>query len=186
MIITVTGKPCSGKGAASKIFCKKYGFDYLCAGDIMREIATQKGYENVLDFQQHYPNVADVDRFIDNTIAKIGDERENDNLLIDSRLAWHFVNKSFKVFIDVDIDTASFRLLNAKRENEKASTAEIARQMLENRWAVENDRYDIVYQINNKNLSNYDCVIDSTTLTAEQVADKIYEEFKKFVSTNKF
>ena len=78
MIITVTGKPCSGKGAASKILCEKYGFDYLCAGDIMRDIAEQEGYENVLDFQLNSPNVKEVDKFIDNKIAAIGKQRVKD------------------------------------------------------------------------------------------------------------
>ena len=32
MIITITGKPCSGKGTVSKEFCKKYNFEYIGTG----------------------------------------------------------------------------------------------------------------------------------------------------------
>lgn len=182
MIITVTGKPCSGKGAASKIFCEKYGFDYLCAGDIMRDIATQKGYKNVLEFQQYYPHIKDVDKFIDDKIAKISIERMDDNLVIDSRLAWHFAKKSFKVFIDVDLDVASARLLNANREYEKAESLTHAKQLLSDRWNTENSRYKGLYKTDNSNPENYDCVIDSSNLTIQEMADKIYEEYKKFAS----
>ena len=33
MIITITGKPCSGKGTVSKLFCEKYDFKYICTGE---------------------------------------------------------------------------------------------------------------------------------------------------------
>lgn len=181
MIITVTGKPCSGKGAASKILCEKYGFDYLCAGDIMREVAEQEGYANVLEFQLNSPKVKEVDKFIDNKIAMIGKKRAKDNLLIDSRLAWHFVKKSFKVFVDVDIDTACDRLISANRKHEQATSKAHAKQLLTNRWDTENERYLELYTTNNTNMQNYDFVIDSTNLSPEQMADIIFEEYQKFV-----
>ena len=52
MIITITGKPCSGKGTVSKIFCQKYNFEYICTGDMFRELAKSYGYEDVLEFQK--------------------------------------------------------------------------------------------------------------------------------------
>ncbi len=185
MIITVTGKPCSGKGAASKILCEKYGFDYLCAGDIMRDIAMQCGYNNILEFQQHHKDIKQVDNYIDSKIEQIGITRANDDLLIDSRLAWHFVKKSFKVFIDVDLDTASKRLLSADRQNEQATSIEHAKKLLIDRWQTENDRYTAIYNTNNLNMDNYDLVIDSTNLTQQQIADKIYKEYKKFLKKSK-
>lgn len=180
MIITVTGKPCSGKGVASKILCEKYGFDYLCAGDIMRDVAEQEGYANVLEFQLNSPNVKKVDKIIDDKIAAIGKKRCNDNLLIDSRLAWHFVKKSFKVFVDVDIETACERLILANRKHEQATSKAHAKQLLTNRWNTENERYSELYNTNNTNIKNYDFVIDSTNLTPEQMADMIFEEYQKF------
>lgn len=184
MIITVTGKPCSGKGAASKILCEKYGFDYLCAGDIMRDIAEQEGYENVLDFQLNSPNVKEVDKFIDNKIAAIGKQRVKDNLLIDSRLAWHFVEKSFKVFVDVEIETACERLIAANRKHEQATSKTHAEQLLTNRWNTENERYLELYKTNNTNKNNYDFVIDSTNLSPEQMADMIYKAYQEFEKSN--
>ena len=51
-----------------------------------------------------------VDKMIDDTTAKIG--RERDNIMFDSRLAWHFVPDSFKVFVITDINEASRRVFN--------------------------------------------------------------------------
>ena len=181
MLITITGKPCSGKGTISKTFCQKYNFEYVCAGDIMRSIAKEQGYNNILEFQQQNKDIDKVDNYIDNFTSNIGKTKAHENVVIDSRLAWHFVEKSFKVFVNVNLNTASKRLLNAKRENEKVSTLAQAKNALRSRWAEENARYEKLYGINNLNLKNYDLVISSTNLTPEQLADKIYVNYKKFM-----
>ena len=53
MIITITGKPCSGKGTAAKAFCKEYGFEYVCTGDMFRSIAKEMGYKKVITYIQY-------------------------------------------------------------------------------------------------------------------------------------
>ena len=181
MIITITGKPCSGKGTAGKLFCKKYNFDYVSAGDMMRSIAKEHGYNNILEFQQKNKDIDKVDAIIDNYTSNLGKTRTGDNLLIDSRLAWHFVDKSFKVFIDVDIDIASNHLLNANRENEKVENLTQAKKTLTERWKTENERYERLYNVSNLNLKNYDLVLSSSNLTPEQLADEIYVNYKKFM-----
>ena len=181
MIITITGKPCSGKGTVGKLFCEKFNFEYLCTGDMFRNLAKEYGYETVLDFQQNYPDIEKIDNIIDDKTTQIGITRKNDNILIDSRLAWNFVPNSYKVFIDVDWDVAGKRLVNAGRQNEQASTAEEATKTLQERWKAENERYTKIYNINNLNSNNYDLVISSSNLTPEEIADKIYENYKKFM-----
>ena len=119
MIITITGKPCSGKGTVAKEFCKKYGFEYICTGDMFREYAKEFGYDDILTFQEEDPRVRQIDEKVDSRIKEIGTTQANDNIVIDSRLAWHFVPKSFKVFIDVDDINGGKRLMGAKRETEQ-------------------------------------------------------------------
>ena len=179
MIITITGKPCSGKGTVSKLFCKKYNFEYICTGDMFRELAKEHGYNTVLEFQQNYPNIEEVDNIIDNRTSEIGKTKLNENIVIDSRLAWNFIPKSFKVFIDVDWHIAGERLLGANRQNEKANNLNDAINTLKQRWETENNRYSKLYNTNNLKPSNYDCVISSNNQTPEQIADKIYEEYKR-------
>ena len=66
MIITITGKPCSGKGTVAKEFCKTYNFEYICTGDMFREHAKKLGYDNILTFQEEDPRVKQVDMVVDN------------------------------------------------------------------------------------------------------------------------
>lgn len=177
MIITITGKPCSGKGTVSKEFCKKYGFEYICTGDMFRSYAQQFGYDDILTFQEEDPRVKQIDNLVDNKIKEIGITRANENILIDSRLAWHFVPKSFKVFIDVDEVNGGKRLMEAKRKTEQTQSLEEAIQKLKNRWQIENERYLELYNINNTNLKNYDLVIDSSNQTPSEIVDIIFKNY---------
>lgn len=183
MIITITGKPCSGKGTVAKEFCKEYNFEYVCTGDMFREHAKKLGYDNILTFQEEDPRVKEVDKIVDNTIEELGRTKINNNIVIDSRLAWHFIPNSFKVFIDVNPTVAGQRLLQANRETEKTTSLDDAIKKLETRWQVENDRYWELYKTNNLNPNNYDFIIDSSNLTPKQIMKKIYSKYKKFINS---
>lgn len=181
MIISITGKPCSGKGTVSKLFCQKFNFKLKSVGDMMRSIASKHGYSSILDFQKNYSNMKEIDNMVDAQTQEFGKNNIKANIVFDSRLAWFFIPESFKVFIDVDWNTAGERLLNAKREHEKAENTSEAVELLKNRWNAENERYSKTYNINNLNLSNYDFVISSTNKTPEQLADEIYDAYLKFI-----
>ncbi len=182
MIITITGKPCSGKGTAAKDFCKKYNFEYICTGDMFRAYAKEFGYDNILAFQEQDLRIKQIDKLVDDKIYEIGRTRANENIVIDSRLAWHFAPNSFKVFIDVDDETAGNRLINANRDTEKSSTLNEAISKLQSRWNIENERYMELYNVNNLNLKNYDLIIDSSNLTPSEVVEKIYGNYLKFIN----
>ncbi len=181
MIITITGKPCSGKGTVAKEFCKKYNFEYICTGDMFRSFAKQFGYDNILTFQEQDQRVKQIDKLVDDKTAEIGLTRSTENIVIDSRMAWHFVPNSFKVFIDVDDKVAGERLLSANRDTEKTSSLENAVSSLKARWEVENNRYMELYNVNNLNLNNYDYIIDSSNFTPTEIVEKIYENYINFI-----
>lgn len=178
MIITITGKPCSGKGTVSKMFCQKYNFEYICTGDMFRALAKENGFDNILTFQLN-EDIKKIDALVDNQIIDIGKNRMSENIVIDSRLAWHFIPQSFKVFIDVDLNVAAKRLLEANRENENVNTIEESKQALEHRWKIENERYQELYATNNLNLNNYDLVISSNNKTPEEIVEIIYQRYIK-------
>jgi len=176
MIITITGKPCSGKGTVSKIFCKKYNFEYVCTGDMFRELAKSYGYDDILEFQKDEV-CKNADEIVDNKTSELGKTSIDKNIVVDSRLAWHFIPKSYKVFIDIDWETAGERLINANRSNEQAKDITSAINKLKNRWQEENSRYLELYNTNNLNLNNYNLVISSKNKSPEEVADIIYENY---------
>ena len=184
MIITITGKPCSGKGTVSKLFCEKFGFKYICTGDIFREYAKKLGSDNILNLQLD-DRVKEIDKLVDNKIYKLGQKSLNENIVIDSRLAWHFIPNSYKVFIDIDDNIAAERLLNANRSTEHVESLAEAIESLQKRWKVENDRYMELYNVDNLNLNQYNLIISSNTLTPEEISMIIYENYKNFIKNHK-
>lgn len=105
MNITITGNLGSGKSSIGKIL-KEKGYEIVSTGNIFRQLAMDKGL-SVEEFNRQVNEATrngdrSVDKMIDDTTAKIG--RERDNIMFDSRLAWHFVPDSFKVFVITDIN----------------------------------------------------------------------------------
>ncbi len=178
MIISLTGKPCSGKGTVGKLFCKNYNFEYLCTGDIFRE-ASKKLNTDILAYQNSEA-VKKTDEYVDSMITNLGKQKLYEDILLDSRLAWHFIPQSFKVFLDVDIVTAAKRLMNDNRATEAVKNINEAKAALTERWDVENDRYLNLYGVNNTNLNNYDLVIDSSNKTVDEIVKIIFDEYNKF------
>lgn len=180
MIITITGKPCSGKGAAVAKIIEKNKFEKFSAGDIFRRIATERGV-NVLEINQA-ADVFDIDKLVDDEIVEIGKRDIDKDIIFDSRTAWHFIPNSFKVFLDIEPKEAARRLINSGRTSENVDVSEEeAIADLEKRWNIENDRYLKLYNFDNRNKNNYNLVVDTTNLTIEEVADAIMTAYAKFL-----
>lgn len=180
MIITITGKPCTGKSTMAEIFIQKYGFDRIYAGAIFKKHARNLGID-ITDLTKS-DKIYDIDRRVDNDLEQIYKTRLNDNLLIESRTSWSFMPKAFNVFINIPNHVMAERLFNSDRpENERGKNLEEALSKVTERYNADVARYKLLYNIDCDNLSNYTYVIDNSNLTPEQTADKIYEEYLKFI-----
>lgn len=92
--------------------------------------------------------------------------------------------ESFKVYLKVDINIAAKRVFNdeTRRDSEKKfETVEEQKQDIEKRYTLENTRYFELYGVRKEDESNYDLVLDTSNLTPNEVADKIEEEYKKWL-----
>ena len=95
---------------------------------------------------------------------------------------WYAVPQSFKVYLKVDINVAAKRVFEdeTRRTTErKFNTIEEQKQDIEKRYKLENERYLELYGVRKEDEANYDFVLDTTSLTPEQVADKIEEKYKE-------
>ena len=68
-----------------------------------------------------------------------------------------------------------------RKDSEKFDTIEEQKADMEKRYSLENERYWELYQVRKEDESNYDLVIDTTNLTAEETADIIETEYKKWL-----
>ena len=184
MIITMTGVPCSGKSSVVNYLKEKYDFKVISISKIFRERASELGVDALKLNQMIQEGKMDqsLDKQMDELSVKLGKEYDGQRVIFDSRLAWHFVPNSFKVYILVSPEVMLERLKNSDRaENEKNAVSSLGNSLLE-RYNLENVRFKEMYGVDHKNLSNYDFVIDNSSLTIEETAEKIYEEYLKFVN----
>lgn len=180
MLITITGKPCSGKSTIGKILEEKFGYSRIGVGDMFKAEAKKRGM-NAEEFNAYCLTDPSYDFFIDNETSRLGKKLAGQKVIFDSRLAWHFVPKSFKVFVDVSEEEMAKRLATSDRTGkEKIEDVQSARTHLVNRFNLENQRYKKIYGFDNLNPKNYDLVIDSTSRSPEDIADEIYEKCVKF------
>lgn len=179
MIITLTGKPCSGKGTLAKVLKDKYNFKVYSVGEIFKEEAKKRGLSSE-EFNKLLLSDPKYDNFLDERTAELGKKWKNENVVFDSRLAWHFIPHSFKVFLDLDEDEMAKRLVNSDREGkEKYTDIEEAKRTVIERFNAENVRYQKFYGIDNLDMSNYDLVLSSKNKTPEELADIVYSVYKK-------
>lgn len=183
MHITITGNLGSGKSTICKILEDKYGFEIYSTGKVQRELARQMNM-TTLEMNQLMCSDHKYDTMIDDETARISRENRDKNIIFDSRLAWHFVERSFKVFLSVSLDVAADRVMNDNRgKEEKYSTIEEAKNLLAARAETEDKRYKDMYNLEYFNFQNYNLVIDSTYCTPEKIASIIMAEAKKYYDT---
>lgn len=180
MIITIAGKPCCGKSTTAEIFAKKYGFERINTGAIFKEKAKEMG-KNVLELVST-DDAIKIDYQVDGELKHIYETRLDDNLIIESRTSWSFMEKAFNVYIDVDDEVIAERLFNSDRTGkEKANSLEEAKEMAMARYKADCDRYKRIYDIDCTDLDNYDMVINNSNLSAEETADRLYEAYLEYI-----
>jgi len=182
-IITIAGKPGSGKSTASKAVATQLGFRHFSSGDFFRAIGRERGIDvfqaNLIAEQEQ-----EIDHLVDDHLKKLG--TNEDNMVIDSRMAWHWMPYSFRVYLDLDLLVASERILksldDARMEVEDIpqSAADYAAR-LQDRLDSEMRRYKNLYNVNPYNPANYDLVIDTAVNSPEVVQNKIIESFNDWL-----
>lgn len=161
-VITISGMPGSGKSTTAKLVAQALGFGHFSSGDFMREMARERGLsiEEISNLAKTDPT---IDPIIDDRIREVG-ETQND-IVIDSRMAFHWLPSSFKVFLKIDAHIAAERMYNQikteGRVSQSASSLEEVEQKLMGRFEAEKERYKKYYNVDYTDESPYDLVIDS-------------------------
>lgn len=184
MIITISGVPGSGKSTVARLVAKKLGFRHYSAGDFMREIAEKRGM-SLLELGKAAEKDRSIDRELDERTVQLG--KREDDFVMDSRLAYHFIPGSFKVFLEVDATEAAKRVfgdIEKKREGRKvekeSTTLAATLAAIKKRRKSEELRYKKYYNLNPYDEKQYDLVIDTTKATPEKVVERVVAAVKKF------
>ena len=172
MKITISGKPASGKSTVAKRVAEIISLKHFSMGDFQREIAREKGI-TIQELGELEKQDKSIDRMVDEKQVKIG--KENDNIVVDSRLGAYFIPDSFKIFVDADPDVRAKRRFLQKREEESFESLELAKKDMLKREEIDRKRFVDFYGFDFLDMNNYDLIIDSTALTIEDAAKKIVD-----------
>lgn len=180
MLISITGRLGSGKSTICNIMKEQYGYEIFSTGAIQREYARNMGI-STLELNLRMKENPQLDKEIDDTVTKISIERCNENLIFDSRMAWHFAKNTFKIFLTIDPEEAARRVMkNQRGEEEKYTDEKDACQKLVERSRVERERFIEIYGVDYYDFNNYNIVIDTTSRTPEAVVETIIENIKLY------
>lgn len=179
-IISICGDLASGKGTVSKILSDELGFGIYKNGEYFRKLAKEHGMD-VTSFNKYVENHPEIDIAIENSAGEYASS--HDNFIIDARLGWYAVPDSFKVYLKVDLDESARRAFYDpnRKSTENFATIEEQKADIKKRYESENLRYWNLYQVRKDDMSNYDLIIDTTNLAPKEVADKIKEEYFKWL-----
>lgn len=172
MIITISGDAGSGKSTVAGIVARKLKFRHYSVGDFMRQIARKRKL-TLLQVGRLAERDRSIDEELDDMQAGLG--KTENNFVLDSRLGWHFIPKSFKVFLKVEIKEAARRIFNdSKRKSvEENSTIAATAENIRKRKASELERYKKYYKLNPYEEKNYNLIIDTTKASPEGIAERI-------------
>jgi len=178
--ISITGDIGSGKSAVGRLLQDELGLPGYSTGGLQRKIAERYGM-TTLELNRYSETHPEIDDEIDSASIELG--KKDESFLIDSRIAWHFIPHSFKVYLAVATAIAVERILGDRgRTSESYDDATVAHEKIVRRRRSEVERFRTTYGIDLSDLGNYDLVVDTSDSPPDEVAAVVSESFRAFAA----
>lgn len=178
-IVTIAGSLGSGKSSTAKGVAAALGYAHFSSGDLFRKIAAERGL-SIEEMNITAEVQKDIDHQVDGLLREMGATGEN--LVIDSRMAWHWMPDSFKVFLTLDSETAAARIFaqiqGGGRVSEHGHSQEEVRASIERRLASEQKRYLDLYGVDPRDPKNFDLVIDTKQHDLQTVISMVLDAYQ--------
>lgn len=179
LILSISGLPGAGKSTIAKVLAERLGFKHFYMGGIIRGLAKKQG----LTLSEFYAKNMEVDKMVDSYLAKLG--KEKDDFVVESRTAFHFIQCSIKIYLDVDLRVGAERIFKELKEDNKRNEKVYnnvgeALEGIKKRLKTEAEHYGKLYNLDVHDKSHYDFVLDTTNLSVEEVLEKLLNFVKRY------
>lgn len=184
MIISISGKPGSGKSTVAKRLAEHLGYKRYYMGGIRREMALKRGM-TLEEYNELGEKDPSTDREVDDYQKRLGETE--DRFVIEGRTSFFLIPHSFKIFLDVREDIGAERILGdiahdatARNEAElEHHTVEEIIALNRKRMASDNLRYEKYYHLGILDPKLYDAWIDTTNLSKEEVFQAVLDALEQ-------
>jgi len=177
MIITLTGLPGAGKTTLAKLLSEQMHLKWYSMGDIRGQMAAKHGM-TIDEFNELGMKEDFTDKEVDAYQKNLGETE--DNFVADGWMSWYFIPHAFKIFIDVNLDEGARRVFKERRHEKSKdepeyTSLEETKKILQNRIENSRARYQKYYGVDYLNRTNYDLIIDTTSIDTLQAFKLISE-----------
>lgn len=177
MVISLTGMPGSGKSTVGRELAKSLGVPFYSMGDLRAKMAMERGL-TIDQLNELGEREAFTDNDADAYQTKLGESGES--FVVDGRLSWHFIPRSFKVFLDVDDTEGARRIYGASQKHARPderpyASVDDAKEAIAARVASDRRRYEKYYGVDFTDRARYDLVVDTTSFPAKEVIKRILD-----------
>ncbi len=185
-IITISGKPGSGKSSTADKVAELLSYTRYSSGDIVRNLLARE-HITLAEYNERAAEDHSFDEKIDQMLR---DLRNKNDVVIDSRLGFYWIPESFKVYLDLDIQVATVRIFKDARGNnmrtkggEFATSLDLVAKQVKDRMETEQSRFKSLYGIDPYNPSHFDLVIDTSRHSPQTVALTVFDTYRRWLKT---
>ena len=161
-VITLGGLHGTGKSSVADKLAKEFNLRRVSAGMIFRQLAKERGM-SLEEFSKVAEGSEEIDRLLDSTLTT---EAEKGNVVLDGQLAAWMAgdNSDFNILLTAPLDVRVQRI--ADRDG---TSFDFAKQETVTREESERNRYLRYYDIDIKDLSVYDLILNTAKYDLEGV-----------------
>ncbi|MBT7553115.1 AAA family ATPase [bacterium] len=187
LLLTISGTPGSGKSTIAKILSEKLKAHRIYVGGIRRELARQKEM-TIEELNQYALEHPETDVEIDKKAAAQAREAfKKTSVIVEGRTQFHFLPESIKIYIKVSFAEGAKRIWKQiQNDKERGIRNEHVPDSIENmqiqlKERQKNDRvrYQKYYQLDHTDESQYDLIVDTSDISAQEAVQKIVDFISK-------
>ncbi|MDP6327657.1 MAG: cytidylate kinase family protein [Nitrosopumilus sp.] len=182
--IVISGPPAVGKTTVAKGLAEEFEFKYLSGGDVLKEMATEHGFdsqgddwwdtEDGMKFLSQREENSEFDKKLDKKLIELFNEGKT--VITSYTLPW-LTKDGIKIWLEGSRASSSKRMQS--RDNMSPEDAfEITKQRFDKNKALYKKLYNFDF---GDDKSVFDLIINTDNLTAKQVIDVAKETVRKLL-----